>query len=370
MGHRWLLSRRTHREDAIAHIEFPTRPALLIALAAIAACGSGSTTADPVTTAPDTVVPTSSADSTVATVLVESTVQSTVVASATDTTSPELPVGLAAWPTPSDPPPTLDELPRFLPADPIAGADDVVRFDWDADIRPDRIDHAQVFVTDDASAMLVVSTNPGEVAFTPEASRTYVEVPNWETAFFSRSAPGFAILTLVDSNGLVVLSGRRLSQEQVLVASGSMLRRPSGEPGWEFGDLPDGMFSIHEGWANGPVFREVDWMARGDLLAEVTIAGGEPMMIDPGFDLDNGASIVDVGGARAIAIERPGVGGPPTSLISWSPLPEIVVYFGMRAPLSEALPIAQGLHDVDLSTWESATHPLVDTPDGCSGFRC
>ncbi len=234
------------------------------------------------------------------------------VSPTTTTTEAPRPSGFDAWPSPAAPAPTLDELAHLLPVEAIPGAEDAMRFDWDADVRPDRIDYSQIFVARDGSSMLIVQSNPGQGSFTPEELRTYVDVPGWDAAFFSKSAPGYANLSLVDGGGLLHLAGRAMSEDATIAAARSVQRRPGAEPGWEISGLPAGMFSIHEGWANGPSFRDLGWYSGGDLVAELSIASGLPELIDPGIDLENGATITEVQGFDAIAVERPGVGGPPS----------------------------------------------------------
>ncbi len=292
----------------------------------------------------------------------------TTAAPTITTTTIVVPTGFDEWPS-SPQPPTLDALPRLLPTESIRGADDARRFEWASDVQPGFIDYTQMMVTDDVSPLLLVTTNVGQLDFTPEEFRTYVEVAPWGNAYFSKSVPGYVNLTLVDSDGVVTLNGRNMTNDEVLTAAESMRRRPVGDPGWEFTALPTGMSSFHEGWAAGVASRSVSWFAGGDLFAELDIAAGAPSMIDPQLDAE-GATIADVNGSRAIAVERPGFDGPPTSLITWSPEPETVVYFGMRAPLGEALRIARSIRAVDVATWEAAAHPPVNPPDGCNSFRC
>jgi hypothetical protein len=284
------------------------------------------------------------------------------------TTSAPLPVGLGNWPAPSLAVESLGDLPALLPASPIAGADDAVRFEQDLDGAP--IDYVQVFVADDGSRLLQITTNIFQVDSTPRERRDHVEIEPWDAAFFTRSAPGFANLTLGGPGGYIQLNGRNMSRDEALAAARSMQRRAGARAGWDVEELPATMSLLHEGWLGDYTVREIDWTYDGELLAELSIWSGNPTAMQSVASLSGPFTTVDIDGHRAVASERSVPVGDPISLLAWSPSTDVVIYLGMRAPLVDVVEVARTLQPVDLATWNAAARPAPPSFDGCQSFLC
>ncbi len=129
------------------------------------------------------------------------------------------------------------------------------------------------------------------------------------------------------------------------------------------------MAQLHEGWLGGYTVREIDWTTDGQLVAELSIWGGNPSAITSVASLSGPFTTVDIDGHRGLVTELPASGGVPISLIAWSPSADVTVYVGLRSPLAEALEVARTLQPVDLATWTSTARPAPPT-DGCQSFTC
>ena len=334
----------------------------------VASCGDDPDAAPP----PPATTPSAVPDSAVATsAAADSTVATLPSTSSPTTTAPTptvpVPVGLTDWPPPSSAVDRVPDLPKLLPASPIEGADDAVRFEQALDDDP--TDYVQVFVADDGSRLLQVTTNIFQLDATPAEFRDPVEVAPWDVAFFRRSAPGFANLTVGGAGGYVDINGWNMTHDEALAAARSMTRRPDARPGWDIDALPVAMTPLHEGWLGGYTVREIDWTSGGELVAELSIWGGNPTAITSPAPFSGPFATVDVAGHRAMVSEQPATGGAPISLVAWSPSPDIVVYVGMRAPLVDALEVARTLQPADLATWTASSRPGPST-DGCRSFIC
>jgi hypothetical protein len=275
---------------------------------------------------------------------------------------------LSDWP-PAPARPSLAEVPLLIPTVAIDGVDDAVRTEFDREPAGEPEYH-QYWFADDGEGYVRIRTHRGGVPFRPEQP-TLVDIAPWDEAYVQdfASVPGPVYLTLVEPSGYVEVQADGLGAEQVEAIGRSLVRHADGAPGWEIGDLPDGLVELAGGWVLDGTSRDVDWFADGRRAAEITIAAYRTDQFGTVFPLVAGgatASLTDVNGAQALAVERD---APLTQLV-WSPSPEITVYFGVTAPLDQALSIARSIRPVDQSTWESVSRVPARPSDGCSSFLC
>jgi hypothetical protein len=264
----------------------------------------------------------------------------------------------------------LSDVPYLLPTVSIDGVDAAIRAEW-ASPPGDRPSYHQIWVSDADDAVFEVVTRPDRLPFTSPEEGEAVEIEGWDQAYLGPAGPGYAYLTLVAGDGHVLLSGQNLGDEQLVAAARTMTRRADGEPGWEIVPAGEGPVAVHEGWTQRYVSRETDWYDGNRLAAEITIIHGLPdQMTDgtrPGGNGD--LTVVDIDGTPALVVQRP-YGDDPLTTVSWTPGPDLVVYYGVVAARDHALTIVRSIQPVDRATWESVSQPADPRRDGCQSFLC
>lgn len=310
------------------------------------------------TTAPSTSDPSSTTD-----------VTSTVVSPTTTAAPPTAGAALAAWPDPPAPP-ELADVPYLLPAAPIPGVVEGIRF---AETRPPNdavaTQYLEVWRADgspialDVTTLLDVDPDPLEI-LEPEP----VEVEGWSEARLIELGDGSLSLQLIDDGGYVSLDARGIGTDDLLRIGRSL--RPAGNVGWTITNAPLGLRRVDGGWwasTTGSAYREIDWYgAEGRLEAELAISAYDPQRFRIGDIPDVAYQLADVGGATALVTEwQPS--GPV--FVVWSPEPDLVVSFSSMQSLDDAIATARSIVEVDEATWDSVS--MVEPQrDGCQSFVC
>jgi hypothetical protein len=254
--------------------------------------------------------------------------------------------------------PDLADVPTLLPSVVPAGG---VPTRWEyADAPAEQHDFVQTWARPADHPMVVrIST---ELQQGPSYDGDLVEVSPWDRSLFAPMADGYAQLVLTDPSGMVVIWAQGLTREDLLVIARSLRLRADGV-GWD-ADLPEGLVSIHEGWALGAAMRSLRW---GET-AEMHVAHGLPDQFVRGA-FESTIDVVDVAGVPAMVVVDD-FGDSERVAVVWSPAPDVTVLVGLIGTRADALAVARSVASVDRATWEAAS--VVDTSngDGCTSMFC
>lgn len=277
---------------------------------------------------------------------------------------------LAAWPNPPAAP-ELADVPYYLPAEPIPGVVEGIRF---AETRPpnDRspTQYLEVWRADDSPIRLDVTTLIGVSADPLEILDPQpVEVDGWNEARLLEFSDGSISLQLIDDAGYVSLDSSGIGTDDLLTIGRSL--QTAGDVGWTIVDAPLGLSRVDGGWwpsTTGSAYRETDWYGSdGRLEAELAISVDDPQRYRVPDTPDVVYELVDIGGATALVVEWPPPSGPV--FVVWSPEPDLVVSFSSMLSVDDAVAAARSVVEVDESTWNSVS--TVDPQrDGCQSFVC
>jgi len=269
---------------------------------------------------------------------------------------------MSAWPPPPQVAPDLARVPMFLPTLPIDGATAATRREY-AGGTPTIFDYSQYWLGDgEPAAFLSITTNVAQHS-NSTAGRAPVTVGSWDSAAFLSNTIA-TDLVLDDPTGYVELYAVGLSQAEVLAIASSMVVA-DGQPGWIIPSDEWKLMTVAEGWNLGAGSRTVQWTNGADVVAEMSIAVDLPGSLESPFNSDSVITRTTIGESVAVVWANDG-----RSAVSWSSQPGVVVVFGLRGSIEDALAIARSIAPVDVAAWEAASTPDVSDDDGCNSLFC
>jgi hypothetical protein len=322
----------------------------------------GSTT--PGTTTPGTTTPgtTTPGSTSPGTSTPQSTTPATSPSSTPVTTRPGVVDPIAGFgEVDTQPPVSLDTVPRLLPGD----AFDPARTDRiEYELPDDGFELRQTWVRAGADGVV-----DAVVTATTERGRnrlgTPIAIDGWPSATQNLTDDGSILLNLNSDGGTVQLGATGLDLADV-VAIAASLTVDDEASSWRSDLLaPPDWTSFDQGWRAGAAVRTL--VERGDdgvPQTELTTSVGVPI-IDLGLPFTTGTGrLVDVAGQPALATSGSGV----ESLVLLDP-GGAALTVATRGTADSLVALATSLTEVDAAAWESASAP-ADGFDGCLGVIC
>lgn len=331
-----------------------------VGLVAVATLGNGEQRQTGTATVPATTTPPLATSPTSEPGAVSAPPPTTTESSTTATASapPNPQDRLEAWPAPPAAPVPVDDVPRFLPAVPIAIAGTPVR--WQADggtaTAPT---FTQVFADAERDILVTLQTQPNSIESTPAQFRQPITVAGWDDAF---TTDGGVRVVASDPSGYVRLTATGVDNEQAAGIIASMQRRSAGVPGWDLGPGNTALVEINGAWSDTAGQHVVTWFDGDRVVAQMLTSPSHTDLIaqslPPAFDR------VDVNGVD-------GWLNPDDTrrTLVWSPDGTNIVVLGVADARIDPLDFASSVTEVDAAEYNARTTTEVPAGvgDGCDG---